>query len=812
MDGFKHAKRDGYTIFVVMFLTAAVGLIGAAVLNSSINEKRLNVRDALRNEALRTAEFALELAFGEYVDDVETNSGLYLEAIRNPIQEIQLSDRAKELLLDGRVTGIEVRSEFLNARLRRFIDGDDPSNKDDPLKNKVVFESEVKLYAKVNASYGSESMEVYLSKTMAIRDAPLFSHVVFYNDDLLFHRNFDFAGDVHTNGFLETSTHHGDKFLIFPGTVTAVKDHYKHTSVDSYNMGNRLSTGDPRITVDDQFDFANMNTVDRGNVRINGYNLANGDDSRRSDWVEFLQNELDSKLMDRSMAVPEFKPIGTEAASKDNIYTRGVNEMSNSGYSLIEPVLPRGHPAAKNDVVRKQKLASKAGLVLRVEHNLDYSAVRDQRGNITNEHELYVVKGYRRNSSGTMRSVALPDGLIGTANSNLSAVQSGAAHPEPFREVPVSPYSRHGEYVASEIQSGLEDTRTGRGMDLITLDVSRLKNVIESRKRDLDASGQAFRDNFKRNRDWTGTVYVEFPTSLTPDTSAAEDDTNGVKSVPFQYGSAETDIPELARQYQTEAWGHNPVDRTDNIVPIAPELRTLSTSDVGMGLQLINGSELPDYGDNSGLTVATNTSMYVVGDYNADGDLRTGTGLGSSAATSTTDPGHDEVPAALFADSVTLLSNNWSDNRKYSHLGSGNDSRARPAGEPLEVSAAIASADYAAFEFFVRSLENWVSVLGDPEVAGLGHRNPIVVKGALVSFWDAEIPLMKNVYGRNQALPIDRYWNAFASHAFTTARYHQFLQDGRFPPGTPSARFYDLREYDIMYESQDAARLTALGF
>ncbi|GHC07961.1 pilus assembly PilX family protein [Cerasicoccus arenae] len=807
-----HHQR-GSAIMVVLLLTTAIGIIAGSVLRSSLTEKKVNVRNSLRSEALRAAEIGIELAFAEYVNDVETNSGLYAAAVASPIQKIDLSSRGKSLVVRNNITSIDVRSEFVPLPVRRFIDGEDPANDDDPLKNKFVIETNINLYAKVEAKRGGETVEVYLAKTMAIRDAPLFSHAIFFNDDLLFHRNFDIAGDVHSNGHLQLNTHNGDDPLRLGELTTAVGNVYRLTTVDSSNMGNRLSTGDNLITVNGDLDLDHMNYSTSGTVYSNNILVKSGVDSRMSDWLEHSQSTFHGSLMDKAYGVPVFKPVGAEDAQKDNVYTKNVNELNNSGYALIEPLLPSGHSAVKNNAAREGKMAAKAGLLLRVEQNQEW-VPRDYRGRYTtnpskivNDNEYYVVKGYKyttRVEDGTpvLKSVSLPDRLIGTANSSISSVNSGQPYPEKYSES------------SSAVTGGLQDTRTGRSMDLITMDVSRLKEVIESDPSKLDTSGKNFRNEFSNTSDWNGVVYVEFPTSTNVDNSASTNSTD-INSKPFQYGSAETNIPELASQYGTASWKHTPKSRTDEIVPIAAEFRTLDPADTGMGLQLIKGSNLPSVGGNEGLTVATNTSMYVVDHYNADGNFRTGTGLQyNDGRYADEDSGHGEVPAALMADSVTLLSGAWPSNRANSHKGYSGQSSTRKANEPLEVSACIASADYSVYEFFVRSLENWQHLLNDSDVGGLGHKNPIVVKGSLVSFWDSEIPLMKDAYGRDKSKPVDKYWNEFASHAFTTPRFHQFLVDGRFPPGTPTARFYDLREYIVLHRGEvaDKTELTKVGF
>ncbi len=119
-----------------------------------------------------------------------------------------------------------------------------------------------------------------------------------------------------------------------------------------------------------------------------------------------------------------------------------------------------------------------------------------------------------------------------------------------------------------------------------------------------------------------------------------------------------------------------------NIGSISPTLNSVNgfngiiyMHDTGSGdvnaVRVLNGGVLP--GD--GLTVATNGGLYVQGDYN------TGTTSNSNAVpsnanpaanASTAVPGYVPKSAALVADAIMVLSNNWSD----TNASSGVDSRA----------------------------------------------------------------------------------------------------------------------------------------
>ena len=119
------------------------------------------------------------------------------------------------------------------------------------------------------------------------------------------------------------------------------------------------------------------------------------------------------------------------------------------------------------------------------------------------------------------------------------------------------------------------------------------------------------------------------------------------------------------------------------------------------GVRVSNGSSLPSVGATKGLTLGTNTQLYIKGDYNADGTIQ--------SSMSTPDTG--EVPAALVADAITILSSNWSDTKSKNALSG------RNAPKTTEVSAAFVcgltattSGEYSGgFQNLPRFLENWTS-------------------------------------------------------------------------------------------------------
>ena len=279
-------------------------------------------------------------------------------------------------------------------------------------------------------------------------------------------------------------------------------------------------------------------------------------------------------------------------------------------------------------------------------------------------------------------------------------------------------------------------------------------------------------------------------------------------------------------------------------------------------LQLINGRQLPypivrasDKDPIIGFTVATNAPLYLVGNYNSDGDHATGTKISdiSPEAYSVADTAITEIPAGLFCDTFTILSNGWGEhpagnmsNREKSFYGKNlpSDQTTRngpgsvgtpptrparvraqktfvagdltvpaliyPATKPyVEISACIATGEYPIFEFFTHALETWH---GDASITGT--KTPIIIKGSMVGMYHSEIQHIKQAYGRERTRDIQYYWQHHGAHAFVSSRYHRMLYNGDFPPGTPMAYVTAPREFRLLRhgETEDNTVLIKAGF
>lgn len=609
------------------------------------------------------------------------------------------------------------------------------------------------------------------------------------------------------------------------------------------------ASGNNRISV-----YIETKEVSGSDVHVMGY--ANpGFDSRTADWQTDALRIFKGNLQDKAHQVPTFTPQGSEGYRQDVVTTNSVNEFSNGTYSLIEPLLPATHLSRKTDTSRANKLAGRASLVLRVERNNEflpeqsggavYSSETTNPGGgaipyddsgttryfysgpssakvfftyanewiAANRNERFVVKGYKysvRASSGVepvLDPVRLPDQLVGTANTAMTSVQSG----EPYAET--TEYTGSG--TSTVVTQGLHDARMGRGAEPFTFDMARFLTVMDGT--DTDASANNFRTDFDPTSDWNGVMYLEMPTSLLPNTVAAANvtETAGVtiSTQPYGYGAAETRHPD--RWSSTDHLGRQA--RTDKIVPIADELRSYPNGAVSEAMmksaqyaipavQIINALTLPDPAG-TGFTFATNIPVYLQGSFNCDGNVFTNTNLTSTSPGGYATKDAGEIPASIFCDTLTVLSDQWrTSNRAKGFHGWNGGANTRPVTSRIEIAACIATGEYPVFEFFTHALESFQTLYST--------NAPIVFKGSVIGMFKSEIQHIKRAYGRNQANQIEDYWNSHGGHAIPSVRFHQDLVDGTFPPGIPMALVFRPSDHRFLRpgDTADKAIMTSVGF
>jgi hypothetical protein len=188
------------------------------------------------------------------------------------------------------------------------------------------------------------------------------------------------------------------------------------------------------------------------------------------------------------------------------------------------------------------------------------------------------------------------------------------------------------------------------------------------------------------------------------------------------------------------------------------------TSTTLPAVRVVNGGMLPSQTAPYGFTVATAMPMYVWGDYNASNSL--GSSLGKNSTTYT-------WPAALMADSITILSDNWIDanstfaNKAICTSGGPTPGITTVNAAMLEGIVRSTNGLYSGgLENFLRLLENWSSAI------------PLWYNGSIVVMFPSQ-------YATNYWKAPGGYYNPPKRNwAFDT----NFVLQAGLPPLTPQAK------------------------
>lgn len=193
------------------------------------------------------------------------------------------------------------------------------------------------------------------------------------------------------------------------------------------------------------------------------------------------------------------------------------------------------------------------------------------------------------------------------------------------------------------------------------------------------------------------------------------------------------------------------------------------TSSTLPAVRIVNGGTLPSVDGIKGFTMATAMPLYVWGDYNAW--TSAGSSVGQNSVTYT-------EPAGLMADSVTILSDGWSDSSSSGRFSGG------PTASNTTINAAClegivesntnnAASDAEGYsggvENFLRLLENW-----DPS----GNKQTLTYNGSIIVMFPSQ-------YATNCWQQTGGYYTApNRSWAFDT----NFQQNAGLPPLTPETQ------------------------
>lgn len=372
-------QRQGSALLVVVLLTGVMAIIIGSLLKWGLTEKEINEGYIRHLDAQNAAESVVEFGVGQLAYRWEAQTNFNEDDLAPSQAPLSLTSKFNNMF---NVTNRDYDTDLVGGVIELgslYIHPNDPANEDDPHKGKLVSVKSVQVYgrASVTDTTKDKTSNAYAVQTLQLRDAPLFSHAVFYNMDLEFHPGPSMVmnGPVHANGDIWLEAINS---LTFEGNITATGDfRYGYMLTDTVTQTGNVRINNGRGGYASPYKGSGSKSSGESywdsdtptdDFIAEGYN----------DWREFSKNHWGGNLQDAAHDVPNLNPVGFNDYVRDNPETAAVDDDLNYGYAIIEPPQPAEDPTepgfknpAHKGVGEKEKFSHKAGLIIKVHYSPD---------------------------------------------------------------------------------------------------------------------------------------------------------------------------------------------------------------------------------------------------------------------------------------------------------------------------------------------------------------------------------------------------------------------------------------------------------
>lgn len=635
------ARQRGSALVTVMMLSFALILIVTSILGYSMNERRLNYREAMRLEARNAAEAISEYGLAQVRQLMETRSDF--TSTRFTANEGQISKPAATFWAGSNVVASGANAPELiigliapvsnNATTSLYyFDPNDPNNEFEPLKGRYAFRFDIKVISKVTVNPptgGVGAAQVgYMTQTLSARASPLFSHAIFYNMDLEFMPGglMNIVGPVHTNGrlYVRSQSNTNGVALNFTSQVTTAKGLYAAKQKQYFMQRNGvLDTTNyscPVTFVSSAGSIVSLRIAATGVwndqlwndlTKDPGQETAASKDSFRSWTSQQYQGNLQTEVH----GVPTYNPVAVGS------YVQG---SVNDAHKLIEPSYASGDgPSLYNSEVEAQKYARNCGIHIIVNPSTSTRAGRLPDGSTVN-----IPPGKYRVFSKTGVELILPgQTTFGANNATVNVGANVASRPIVTIKTDQMTDMRRSSHDFASARSAT-NPYTPRVLDIIEIDLAELKKAVDyninglTTVRVYTTGAPPVTGTLSTDIAWTSYIYNP---AATPSLSVALTAVYGITN------------------YAAGMW---------NGGVYVQSIDAATRKDSGVRLIYGRGRLASATSGTTGLTIATNDEMYVLGHYNADGTIDTSTGATSSARAAEA----GETPCSVICDAFTILS------------------------------------------------------------------------------------------------------------------------------------------------------------
>ncbi|MDX2110807.1 MAG: hypothetical protein SFY80_11255 [Verrucomicrobiota bacterium] len=815
-------SRKG-SLAVVLIITTAMSMIIAGTLTNAVMEARLNNQQYTTLSANNAAESLTEYGVAQLIKrwqyqtvfrDSELSTANKPLTVNSDFISF-LTRRSGSTNADKRVTikNWALIGGVVPPNIQFYVDPEDPENKDDRHKGKMVLARDVEVYASATAStpyIGDRT--AYAAVTFQLRDAPLFSHAIFYNMDLEFHNgpDMDIMGPVHSNGNIWAVS---QGYLKFHGIVTTAKDYRVSMMAKPYqgdwtSMPGEGAQKGTSVWMKDA-DGTWLNTY-RGSGTLSKESsywssVASATDLTAAGWpggwADWSSNKFDGNLQSKVHNVPKLNPVGYDEYVPDET---GSTEVKNHAYALIEPNMKLTDSKHKN-LGEDEKLARKAGLIIRVHKSTNGTTKTNGQALPAN-----AVRLRKRPSPDSGWSAGTRDWINGssTTPSTYNTDYYVSFHTLK-RADPLEPNSA----LVLNTESRTIVNAKGESINILASEVIeediRMSPYFDPNNTSPKTSaGAALRARFDEMiaahpfvKDGSGNITSGMRDQRIDATMPEADSNLNVVEINMAALANEIEVSNgnMFDNYYTP-YRYNGVVyvefdrdtaatvRSDNITKAVKNHALMLTQGGGSNTNLGRVPN-PSFNINKenrdeGFTLVTNAPLYVKGHFNADGNMSTpsATDFNNSDVIATPRP-----PVALAADAITILSNSWTmagSKNKNTVASDTEFAAAIIAGLQPTNKAGTGNNKSGGSHNFPRFLEDW---------GGKKFR----YRGSLVALFESEI--QNQSWSTGYYSPPTRQWGFYKEFA-----------NGNFPPGTPNVRDYKKMDFRYLTKTEYNAKVNAL--
>lgn len=727
--------QKGSAIALVFVFAAALCITAAVLIKYAGTEFRLNQRNQLRFQAKNAAEAMLEYGASEVMYRLQKKANFATDELTATATQLATPTARKSTLFAAGSTNnvapgdLNFWASQLTDPTTRYIDPTDAGNNYDPLREQTVRVQTVRLLASATSRNNGIAETQYATQSIEIRDVFLFNYAIFYNIQMEFHpgANMTISGPVHSNV---------DTFLTTDATLKFLSS---YTTAGKMTIG-AVAAGRPtgrNVYFNTGLDTNADGTPDT--VIVNDSNIQN------AAGTAALGTYVDSDVVSRATANP-LAP-NTFATIASQVWHGEVQDSSMGIIAQNLPAVTAGNSAQGHTMIEIPDTSGSAD-----------AAIEAQK--YSNKAGLYIFQGSAV-AGAAPEPVAFKTATDAAAFRALTPTQrttylNNSAN---FNKIVALPSN------TIVTKRRLKDFRESSVVNLVDIDLAKLRTAVNTTTANATTNAKV----------WAGT-------SGTPTTDWNLDASTGGWN-----GQVYVEVENPSAGYTTTS---------DIVSPNSSGAAALAGSGTRTAVRLINGSQVPNRRAANGsavegITIATNAPVYIQGNLNSPG-----IGAGTRGGVAVTDdnsnigtPKDNEVPVAIAADAINILSNAWSDNTSAATT--------RPDASNTEVSAAFLTGNVptsgtggssysGGVENFPRFLEDWSG--------GIKFR----YRGSMVALFNSTVAT--GPWSAASYSPPTREWG-----------FNTMFRDGRQPPGTPMLRTFRRVTYSDLTAAQfDALKTTTM--